>query len=71
MHCGVSLRELHGALVFHRKCMGKRLGHQMCLWSNVALVCAHLGFIAHCVGYLAGVEYGVEQWGGKLDGTVV
>ena len=24
-----SLRELHGVLVFHRKCLGKRLGHQM------------------------------------------
>ena len=23
-----SLRELHGVLVFHRKCLGKRLGHQ-------------------------------------------
>ena len=29
MHCGASLSELHGALVFHRKCLGKRLGHQM------------------------------------------
>ena len=28
MHCGVSLSELRGALVFHRKCLGKRLGHQ-------------------------------------------
>ena len=29
MHCGATLRELHGALVIHRKCLGKRLGHQM------------------------------------------
>ena len=25
----MSLSELQGALVFHRKCLGKRLGHQM------------------------------------------
>ena len=29
IYCGASLSELHGALVFHRKCLGKRLGHQM------------------------------------------
>ena len=29
MHCRASLREVLGALVFHRKCPGKRLGHQM------------------------------------------
>ena len=28
MQCGASLNELRGALVFHRKCLGKRLGHQ-------------------------------------------
>ena len=29
MHCGASLSKLRGALVFHRNCLGKRLGHQM------------------------------------------
>ena len=29
MHCGASLSELQGALVLHRKCLGKRLGHML------------------------------------------
>ena len=29
MHYEASLRELQGALVFHTKCLGKKLGHEM------------------------------------------
>ena len=47
MHRGGSLSELHGALALHRKCLGKRLGHQEQMYMpvfgrNVAWVCAHL-----------------------------
>ena len=75
MHTGVSLSELQGAFVFHRKFLGKRLGHQiyMVVFSEeyTAWVCAHLWFIAHCwVSLITGVGYGVKQWGGKWDGMV-
>jgi len=54
VHCGASLSEFHDALAFHRKCLGKGLGHQeqtymVALWRNVAWVCADLGFIVHTV----------------------
>ena len=56
MHCGASLSELHGALVFHRKYLGKRLGHQM--YMPVFLeecsmgMCSSLVHFTHCVGRL-------------------
>ena len=77
MHCGARLSELHGALVFHRKCLGKRLGHQMYMpvfvEQCIAWVCAHLGFIVHTVsgisnrwsgiwGWKNAVENGMEWW---------
>ena len=35
------------------------------------MVCAHLGFIAHCwVSLIAGVEYRVQRWGGEWDGMM-
>ena len=52
VHCGASLSELQGALVFHIKCLGKRLGHQMYMpvfLEECSTVCAHLGFIVHTV----------------------
>ena len=53
MHCGASLSELHGALVFHRKCLGKRLGHQM--YMVVFVEECSMGIFSswvhcHCVG---------------------
>ena len=66
---GASLSELHDALVFHRKCLGKRLGHQM--YMVVFVEECSMGMCmgsswAHCtqcwVSLIAGVEYGVEQW---------
>ena len=52
-------------MVFHRKCVQKRLGHQMyiwCLWRNVAWVSSHLGFIVIVwVSLIAGVGYRVEN----------
>ena len=62
MHCGASLSELHGALVLHRKYLGKRSGPR--LWSNVAWICADLGFIVHTVSgsYIC--------WSGIWGGTV-
>ena len=43
---------MHGALVFHRKCLGKRLGHQMYMVvfveeCSMGLISSHLGFIVH------------------------
>ena len=66
---------VHGALVFYRKYLGKRLGHQMYMWRNVAWVSSLLGFIVHSslccmVSLITEVGYRVEQWGGKWDGTM-
>ena len=51
-------------LVFHRKCLGKRFGHQIMYAgvggaNYVAWLCALLGFIIY-----TGLGYGVQQWGG-------
>ena len=68
---------MHGALVFHRKCLGKRLGHQM--YMVVFVEECSMGIFSswvHCtqfivwVSLIAGVGYRVEQWGGKWDGTM-
>ena len=72
MRCGASLSELQGALVFHRKCQGKRLGHQM--YMPVFVEECSMGMCSswvHCtlcrVSLIAGVGYRVEQWGGKWN----
>ena len=72
MHCRASLSELQGALVFHRKCQGKRLGHQMYMLLFVE-ECS-MGMCSswvHCtlcrVSLIAEVGYRMEQWGGKWD----
>ena len=58
--------KLQGALVFHKKYLGKRLGYQMfVMLGNVAWVCAHIGlYTLCCVSLITGVGYRVEQWGG-------
>ena len=53
MHCGASLSELQGALVFHRESLGEKVRtsnvHAGVCGGIVAWVCAHLGFIVHTV----------------------
>ena len=60
MHCGASMSELQGALVFHRKCQGKRLGHQMYMPAFVeecSMGMAHLGMSwVHCMYTVSGVS---------------
>jgi len=72
VHCGASLSKLQGGLVFHRKCLGKRLGHQM--YVVVFVEECSMGMCSswvHCTQcWVAGVGYKVEQWGGKWDGTM-
>ena len=59
---------MHGALVFHRKCLGKRLGHQM-LYMVVFVEECSMGIFpswVHCtqfvvwVSLIAGVGYRVS-----------
>ena len=72
MHCGGSLSELQGALVFHR--MGKRVGHQMYMvvFVEECSMCIFSSWV-YCtqfivwVSLISGVGYRVEQWGGKWD----
>jgi len=56
VHCGVSLSELDGASVFHKKCLGKRLGHQMYMAVFVEEcsigMCSSWVHCTHCVGCL-------------------
>ena len=59
MHCGASLSELHGALVFHRKCLGKRLGHQM--YMPVFVEECSMGMCSSCVHYTHCVGCRVEM----------
>ena len=75
MHCGVSLSELRGALVFHRKCLGKSLGHQKYMLVFVGEfsmgMCSSSVHCTQCwVSLITGVGYRVKQWGGKWDGTM-
>jgi len=68
---------MHGALVFHRKCLGKKLGHQMYMvvFVEECSMCIFSSWV-HCtqfivwVSIIAGVGYRVEQWGGKWGGTM-
>ena len=62
---------VHGALVFHRKCQGKRLGHQM--YMVVFVEECSMGMWVHCTqcwclqslewdtGWNSGVENGMER----------
>ena len=74
MHCGGSLSELHGALVFHR--MGKRLGHQMYMVFVEECSMGIFSSWVYCtqfivwVSLMSGGGYRVEQWGRKWDGTM-
>ena len=73
MHCGASLSELHGALVFHTKCLGKRLGHQ--IYVPLFVEDCSMGMCSSWVHFtwlslIAKVGYRVEQWGRKWDGTM-
>ena len=61
MHCGASLNELQGALVFHRKCQGKRLGHQMYMLVFVEECSMGTCSSWHVLGGNSGVENGVEN----------
>ena len=76
MHCGASLIELHDALVFHRKCLGKRLGHQMyihagvCGATYIALVCAHFMILEREKGGNTGLAH-TALWSGKNPRHIV
>ena len=69
MHCRASLSELQGALVFHRGCSGKRLGHQK--YMPVFVEECSMGYVLMLgslytlcwVSLINGVGYRVEQWG--------
>jgi len=62
---------MHGALVFHRKCLGKRLGHQMYMpvfgeesSMGMWLIDIMGSLYTLCwVSLIAGVGYGMKQWG--------
>ena len=75
MHCRASLSELQGALVFHRKCQGKKLGHQMYMLvfveeCSMGVCTSWVHRTLYRVSLIAGVGYRVEQWGGKWDGMM-
>ena len=75
MHGGASLSELHGALVFHRKCLEKRLGHQMYMLvfveeCSMGMLILGLFYTLFWLSLIAEVGYRVEQWGRKWDGTM-
>ena len=60
---------VHGALVFHRKCLGKRLGHQMYMVVFVEECSMSMcSSRVHCtqfivwVSLIAGVGYRMERW---------
>ena len=71
------LSELQGALAFHRKSRGKRLGHQMympvfveeCSMHGYVLILGSL-YTLCWVSLIAGVGYRVEYLGGKQDRTM-
>ena len=53
------------ALTFHRKCLRKRLGHQMYIWTVFVEECSMgMGslYTLCWVSLIAGVGYRVEQW---------
>ena len=67
MHCGASVSELQCALVFHRKCLGKRLEHQLQVRHTGVCGGIHVLILGSLytlcwVSLIAGVGYRVEQW---------
>ena len=67
MHCGVSLSKLEGALAFHRKCLGKRFGHQMYVMPVFVEECS----MGMCSSWIVRTGLGVSNhWSGIQGGIV-
>ena len=62
MHCGASLGELQGALVFHRKCLRKRLGHQMYVMPVFVEECS----MGMCSSWVVHTVLGVSNHGSGI-----
>ena len=69
MHCGASLNELQGSLVFHRKCLGKRLGCQMYVMP-VFVEKYSKGMCSSWIVYVYTVLGVTNRWSGIQAGTV-